>query len=202
MWRGERHVLHGLSFALAAGEALQVMWANGTGKTSLLRALAGLVFVEGGEILWRGAPRRDDPAGYHAHLGFLGHDLGLKPDLTASENLRYGAGLHVACSRERVRDALARVGLTAMADAPVRHMSAGQQRRVALARLRLQSATLWLMDEPAANLDANGQQLVTELVEELLDAGGAAIVATHQPLPFGPRCRPLPPQPALRADAA
>lgn len=182
LWRGEVHVLRGLSFALDGGQGLQVRGANGSGKTTLLRALCGLLPLEHGRVCWRGTDIAADAARYHAELAYLGHDNALKGDLTAVENLRYGTAM---CRRLQSRDfsaALARVGLPGQAAVPLRRLSAGQRRRVALARLTLMGASLWILDEPGSNLDAAGQDLLGELLQSHLSAGGAAIVATHQPL--------------------
>jgi heme exporter protein A len=182
LWRGERHVLRGLSFTLDAGRSLQVTWSNGAGKTTLLRALAGLLYPDSGEIRWRGRSIATDLRVFHRDIAFFSHELGLKPDLTVDENLRFVVALRRQCSREQRRTALARVGLAGFEDEPARRLSAGQQRRAALARLRLQGATLWLLDEPAAHLDTQGQQLVADLIAEHVREGGLAIIATHQPL--------------------
>jgi heme exporter protein A len=182
LWRGEVHVLRGLSFSLNAGECLQVTGANGSGKTTLLRALCGLVPLEQGCIRWRGADISADPGGYHRDLAYLGHENGLKGDLTASENLRYGVGLRRTLAAHEAAEMLARAGLAGQGGVPLRQLSAGQRRRVALARLSLMSAALWLLDEPSSNLDAQGQGVLAGLLQGHLNGGGAAVVATHQGL--------------------
>jgi heme exporter protein A len=200
LWRGERHVLRNLSFSLDAGRALQITWSNGAGKTTLLRALAGLLHAESGEIRWRSRNIAADPRAFHHEIAFLSHELGLKPDLTVDENLRFVVALRRPCTREQRRLALASVGLAGMEDEPARRLSAGQQRRAALARLRLQGAALWLLDEPAAHLDAQGLQLVVDLIAAHVREGGIAIVATHQPLALdGGSSMELP---ALQAQAS
>jgi heme exporter protein A len=182
LWRGEVHVLRGLSFGLKAGECLQITGANGSGKTTLLRALCGLVPLEQGRISWRGADIRSDSSGYHNELAYLGHDNGLKGDLSATENLRYALGLRRRVAVSDCAAALRRVELAEHSDVPLRRLSAGQRRRVALARLSLMGAALWLLDEPASNLDTAGHALLGQLLEAHVRAGGAAIVATHQVL--------------------
>jgi heme exporter protein A len=192
LWRGDRHLLKGLSFSLAAGQALQLLWPNGTGKTSLLRCLAGFVHAEEGQILWQGAAVREDREAFHWELAYLGHETALKGDLTALENLRYACALRARHGEAALRDAIAAVGLAHLdPEQPVRSFSAGQQRRVALARLSLWNAKLWLLDEPAANLDAAGQQVLERMLLAHLQSGGAAVLATHQHIPLpGVEVRP------------
>jgi len=192
LWRGEQHVLQGLSFALNRSECLQVTGANGAGKTTLLRALCGLVPLEEGRVCWRGQDINDDPENYHGELSYLGHDNGLKGDLTAAENLYYAARLRRRISADQVLAALSRVGAPDVARQRVRRLSAGQRRRVALARMTLTGGALWILDEPGANLDSRGQAVVIELLQAHLEAGGAAVVATHQELALpSTQLRPL-----------
>jgi heme exporter protein A len=183
LWRGDRHLLRGISFTLEAGAALQLLWPNGTGKTSLLRCLAGFLHAEEGEILWRGQSVRVDRDAFHWDLAYLGHDTALKADLTALENLRFACALRASRAEAELQSALDRVGLSKLDPRqPVRSLSAGQQRRVALARLSLWNARLWLLDEPAANLDAAGQGVLEGILKSHLESGGAAILATHHAL--------------------
>jgi heme exporter protein A len=182
VWRGEQHVLQGVAFHLAGGRCLQVTGANGAGKTTLLRALCGLVPLEAGEIRWRGCNTQDDPEAFHAELSYLGHDHGLKADLTATENLWYAVRLRSRIALEAIEAVLARVGSPEVADLRLRQLSAGQRRRVALARVLLTGASLWVLDEPGSNLDAPGQELVLQCLRDHLAAGGLAVVATHQVL--------------------
>jgi heme exporter protein A len=182
LWRGDLHVLRGLSFVVHGGECLQVTGANGSGKTTLLRALCGLVPLEHGRVCWRAADIAANPAAYHSDLAYLGHENGLKGDLTAIENLRYGIGLRRRLAVTDCAAALAQVGLSEQRAVPLRRLSAGQRRRVALARLSLMDAALWILDEPSSNLDAAGQGLLVELLERHLGTGGLAVVATHQEL--------------------
>jgi heme exporter protein A len=183
LWRGERHVLRGVSFAADAGQCVQVGGANGAGKTSLLRALCGLLPLAGGDVRWRDVELRRDPAALHRESAYAGHQLGLKAELSALENLQFLCGLRGRSSGQELSAALSRVGLDGeLQQRQLRELSAGQQRRVALARVIAQGATLWLLDEPAANLDVQGQALLHQALAEHLRAGGVGVVATHQPL--------------------
>jgi heme exporter protein A len=191
LWRGDRHLLRGLSLTLTPGHALQLLWPNGTGKTSLLRAIAGFLHPESGEVRWKGRAITADRDAWHRDLAYEGHETALKADLSAAENLRFACGLRSGASEGQIQDALQRAGLQELrADQPVRSLSAGQQRRVALARVLLWDATLWLLDEPAANLDASGQQILQDVLNRHLRDGGMALLAAHQAVALDPaRCR-------------
>jgi heme exporter protein A len=191
LWRGDRHLLRGLTFGIAAGQLLQLLWPNGTGKTSLLRCLAGFLYAEEGSIQWQGRAVREDRQAFCRDLAYLGHDNALKDDLSAEENLRFACALRTRPDAGRLRQALEEVGLGGVgARLPVRHFSAGQKRRVALARLSLWDAKLWLLDEPVTNLDAAGQEVFTRLLRAHLAAGGMALLATHRPIELpGADCR-------------
>jgi heme exporter protein A len=191
LWRGERHLLRGVNFTLFGGQVLQLLWPNGTGKTSLLRCIAGFLHAEEGRLSWKGKPVDDDREQFHWSLAYLGHETALKGDLTAFENLRFACALRSAPDSTRLQATLADVGLAGIdPDQPVRSFSAGQQRRVALARLSLWDAKLWLLDEPAANLDAAGQAVLAGLLQSHLQAGGMAMLATHHGIELpGADCR-------------
>lgn len=182
LWRGELHVLRGLSLRIDAGACLQVTGANGIGKSTLLRAVCGLLPLEQGVISWRGQDVHRDRPAFHRALAYLGHSAGLKADLTAAENLRYTAGLRRALDERQISAALERVGMSPLHDRFARQMSAGQQRRLALARVLLCDCALWILDEPTSNLDGRGQGLFSDLLAEHLRAGGLALIATHQSL--------------------
>jgi len=180
--RQDEPVFAPLDFQLHAGELALVEGDNGSGKTTLLRMLAGLLHRGEGELLWRGETlQRDACAG---QILFLGHQLGLKADLSPRENLRIAAGLHGTREGLGMASVLADVGLRGYEDEPVRRLSAGQKKRAALARLVLLPATLWLLDEPYANLDRIGIALVNHLLEKHTDAGGAAMVTSHGTVSF------------------
>jgi heme exporter protein A len=183
LWRGDRHLLRGLHFALEPGEALQLLWPNGTGKTTLLRCIAGFLHPEEGTIRWRGMPVESDRDAFHWEMAYLGHETALKADLTATENLRFACALRHGADAAAMRIALQSVGLAQLdPQQPARSLSAGQRRRLAMARLSLWRARLWLLDEPAANLDSAGQGVLAGLLRDHLAAGGMAIVAAHASL--------------------
>jgi heme exporter protein A len=177
--RAGRHVFQGVSFAIGPGEAVAVTGRNGAGKSTLLAAIAGLIRREGGEIRASGIGERTLPESLH----FVGHRDGLKPSLTAEENLRFAADL-LGEAALVFPDALARVGLRGGADLPVAYLSAGQRRRVALARLLVARRPLWLLDEPLTALDTAGQVLLAGIMAEHLAGGGLILAATHAPLPI------------------
>ena len=180
--RQDEPVFAPLDFQLRAGELVLIEGDNGSGKTTLLRMLAGLLHVRTGELLWRGdVLQRDECAG---DILFLGHQLGLKADLTPRENLATASGLHGSRDGVSAESVLENIGLAGYEDEPVRRLSAGQKKRAALARLMLLPATLWLLDEPYANLDRIGIARVNDLLERHTDAGGAAMVTSHGTVSF------------------
>jgi heme exporter protein A len=182
LWRGDRHVLRGVSFDGRAGQCVLLTGRNGAGKTSLIRVIAGLLDPEEGEVRWRGAPARRAQHAFHAELSYLGHEPALKGDLSARENLRFSVGIRRPVAPREIDAALTRTGALVFADRAVRTLSAGQRRRVALAGVLLSQAVLWLLDEPTTNLDADGQQLVLELIGEQLARQGLVVAAVHHPL--------------------
>jgi heme exporter protein A len=186
LWRSDRHVLKGVDLTVRAGELLQLTGANGAGKTTLLRALCGLNHVEEGRVFWNDRDVREDREGFHASLLYLGHEPPLKPDLSGLENLRFWSGIRRPVTPAAIDAALVGTGAGEFATRPVRTLSAGQRRRVALAGLVLAAVPLWLLDEPTTNLDSGGQELVAALLNAHLGAGGLAIAAVHHGLHVEP----------------
>lgn len=178
--RGGRVLFKDLSLSLASGDLLRVTGANGSGKTSLLRILCGLLSPTQGEVRWRGQPIRKLGEEYSRELLHIGHAPGLKDELTAAENLEIACTLAgLAVSAGEVRDALVRFAIPV--ENTVKQLSQGQRRRAALARLTLcANVPLWLLDEPFAALDATASELVEQLMVQHLGRGGAIVYSAHQ----------------------
>jgi heme exporter protein A len=175
--RNAERIFGPLDFQLQAGEALMVKGDNGSGKTTLLRVLAGLLPPESGQIRLHGNPFSRDA---FVHLAaYLGHRHGHKAELTVLQNLRFTASLHGPVSDCHLETLIAESGLAGFEDTPAGKLSAGQNKRLSLARLQARPSTLWLMDEPYANLDLTGIDWVNRLVKQHLSAGGAALISTH-----------------------
>jgi heme exporter protein A len=175
--RNDVPVFGPLDFSVDAGEALLVQGGNGVGKTTLLRVLAGLLRADAGDIGIDGRPAGS--AERSRAIAYLGHLAALKADLSAMENLQFLCGLHGRRPRQLPQSAMAIVGLAGYEDALARQLSAGQRKRLSLARLWLSPAPLWLLDEPYANLDLEGINLVNRMIGAHLREGGAALVTTH-----------------------
>ena len=192
--RNDRLLFQRLAFAIEPGEILRVEGPNGAGKTSLLRILAGIAAPEDGSVLWGGRDIARHRAEYALDRRYLGHHNGHSLALTARENLRLAAALQGESPASGGLDArLAVVGLAQAAETPVLQLSSGQRRRLALARLLLGPARIWILDEPLNALDAEGRALVARLLAEQATRGGIAVVSTHQPLamPAGVRQQTL-----------
>jgi heme exporter protein A len=182
--RGDRSLFTGVEVALQPGQWLHVRGANGSGKTSLLRLLAGLSQPALGEIRWDGKAVAEDAEAFRTDLLFLGHHAAVKEDLTALENLQLASELDGAeLPRAEAIEALRRFGLQGREDLPVRVLSAGQKRRVLLARLVTRKARLWILDEPFTALDTRAVQLLATLIGEHVGGGGMAVVTSHQAIP-------------------
>ena len=179
-FRGERLVFSDVDLAVAAGGALLLTGPNGSGKSTLLRVLAGLLRPAGGTLLWEAEDALADLALHARRVAYVGHQDAVKPGLTAAENLRFAARLRGSS----VRVALAAVGLDELADLPGRMLSAGQRRRLALARLVLSGAPLWLLNEPTLGLDAASVERFGSVLEAHRAGGGIVVAATHLPLPL------------------
>ena len=183
--RGERLLFEGLGFALHGGEWLHVKGANGSGKTTLLRTLVGLSPPDSGRMTWRGVDIRDDLPAFRRAMIYVGHPAAVKDDLTPLENLRLALALDgMTTGDDALVAALTRFRLDDHQDLPARHLSAGQKRRVLLARLLLRPAALWILDEPFAALDVPAINLLGSLLRAQLDAGGIAVVTSHQTVPL------------------
>lgn len=186
--RRGRLLFAGVQVGVQAGDILQIEGGNGAGKTTLLRILIGLLQPDSGQILWQGQPLSQQAWSLGTALAFLGHRNALKAVLTPLENLRWLLPLNAVTYREEaVVDCLLDMGLGAVLDQPCGQLSAGQQRRVALARVLLSERAFWVLDEPLTALDHAAQQLVTQRLRDHAEQGGAVILTAHQPLDLGAR---------------
>lgn len=184
VWRGDYHVCAGWSARVEAGRMLRLRGGNGAGKTSLMRVLAGLALPEYGSVCFGAAGHKPQSLAYRQRLRYVAHRDGVKPELTARENLRLTARLAADSPAAEVAAALERVGLGRLSRRRAAELSAGQRRRLALARLLLGHSELWLLDEPLVGLDRAAVGLVTELIREQIARGGIVVIATHQTLPL------------------
>lgn len=180
--RDERLLFQNLSFSIVPGTLTRVEGPNGSGKTTLLRILAGLNDAWSGDILWCGQPRGHDRESFHRNTLYLGHRPGIKPLLTPMENLRALMAGRRPVNDEVLAQALAGTGLAGYEHVPCRNLSAGQQRRVALARLLIADEPLWLLDEVFTAIDADGVQAIETLLVQRAAEGGAILVTTHHDL--------------------
>jgi heme exporter protein A len=178
--RGERLIFRGLDFTLPPGGALVLIGPNGSGKSSLLRLMAGLTLRDAGMLAWNGADIREDPAAHRARLHFIGHSDALKPVLSAGESLAFWAKMRGTSTA--IEPALVRFGLGKAASLPCRYLSAGQRRRLALARLVAAPAELWLLDEPLTSLDSEAAAQLLAVIAEHRAQGGRIVLSTHAPI--------------------
>jgi heme exporter protein A len=178
--RGGQTLFREMSFSVGSGETLRIVGANGSGKTSLLRILCGLLTPTAGEVRWNGLRIQALKEDYARHLVYLGHAPAVKEELTGAENLRATCALAgLPASNDQLRDALQRFGVPL--DKAVRQLSQGQRRRAALARLALSSrAPLWLLDEPFTALDAAAAEVTRTLLDHHAQGGGSVVYTTHQ----------------------
>ncbi|OGS90813.1 MAG: heme ABC transporter ATP-binding protein CcmA [Gallionellales bacterium GWA2_60_18] len=181
--RGDHRLFSGLSFTLHPGQIMQVQGANGSGKTSLLRTLCGFLMPDEGTVSWCGGDIREQDDEYHAAMLYLGHSNAIKDELSALENLRISTGLSGGELNEKdAVAALRRMGLRGRERLPCKALSQGQRRRVALARLLVSDARLWILDEPLTALDVGAVAMIEEMIAEHLARQGAVIFTTHQPM--------------------
>ncbi len=182
--RDGRLLFDNLSFELQPGDLVQIEGRNGTGKTTLLRIVTGLADADSGEIVWQNNKIQSYREEFHRDLLYLGHHSGVKRELTAYENLRFYLQMHqqTEISPAALFDALLQVGLAGREDVPVRQLSAGQQRRVALARLWLSKQKLWILDEPLTAIDKHGVKVLERLFLQHVQHGGMVLLTTHQDL--------------------
>lgn len=191
-YREDHCLFEGLDLALRASELLRIEGSNGSGKTSLLRILSGLSRPDSGEVRWNGVSIERGVAGFSSALGYLGHLLGLKLDLTLEENLKLKAALwDRKLEEDDLFQALDQMGIGRCSFLKVRFLSQGQRQRAALAALRLMGGVIWILDEPFTALDAEGIVLAESMIDQHLLGGGMAIVTSHQPLAIRPNSRRL-----------
>lgn len=185
IWRGDNLLMEDIDIKVHAGSIVQIQGTNGSGKTTLLRALIGLAEFDEGEILWGGQPFHKVRDALYAELLYLGHKPGISAGLSPLENIKALCPELEENCRDEVESVLAELAIADRIDLPSAALSAGQKRRIALARLRLQVASLWVLDEPLTSLDTNGYEWVRQEIQRHVGRGGAVIFTTHQALSFG-----------------
>jgi heme exporter protein A len=182
--RGEREIFRNVSFALADGAWIHVRGENGAGKTTLLKALTGLLRPASGSVAWNGIPLHESGDDFHRDLLYLGHANGMKDDLDAAENLMITGAVAGAPTTAEIALAMRELGLNPLNRRPVRSLSQGQKRRVALSRLALGRTRLWILDEPFAALDTTAVASVARLMDRHLERGGTLVLTSHQEIPL------------------
>jgi len=185
--RGERRLFDAVNFGLDAGDWLHVKGQNGSGKTTLLRTLVGLSPPDSGAVHWRGTDTRSCGDEYRRAFVYLGHQSALKDELTPLENLRLALAVDgFGADEAHLLEVLERIGLQGREDLPCRALSAGQKRRLLMARLLLRPADLWVLDEPFSALDGAGVELLCSMITRHLAGGGIAVLTSHQEMPLPP----------------
>ncbi len=179
--RGERRVLSGLNFQISDGEILVLTGKNGTGKSTLLRLMSGLLRPHGGELSWDGESIGEDPSAHNNRITYVGHAEAVKPALSVLENVEFWRSVRTQPGQSAM-DALAAVGIAHLSNIPARYLSAGQKRRVALTRALTSGAKLWLLDEPTTALDTDASAAFGATIEAHRQAGGMAVISTHTDL--------------------
>ena len=180
--RNDMVLFQDLSISVSSGEVLQVKGPNGCGKTSLLRILCGLALPNEGAVYWNGKDIREFNGEYVQHVNYVGHHNGIKVELTPAENLRVSNALSTTRNGASPEQALQQFGLYGYEDTPVRKLSSGQKRRVALSRLLLTHAQLWILDEPFTSVDNAGRKFIAEVLKSHMDIGGMLILVSHEPV--------------------
>lgn len=198
--RGDRPLFEGLSQSIRSTELLHVVGSNGSGKTTLLRTMAGLSLPMEGQIRWDGKPARELGDEYREHLAYVGHLDGIQGELTAVENLRFQ--LCLADSRSRIESVLKSLGLSSHRHLPAKVLSQGQRRRLALARLLLLNRPLWILDEPLTALDVKSCELMMQVFERHLEAGGLIVLSSHQEFRLSGSVRRLSLEPTAKSPIA
>lgn len=178
--RGYRELFNELSFELSPGEILHIKGENGTGKTSLLRILAGLALPVSGDVSFEGYDCRKYRSEYNEHIAFMGHKLGIKLELTPVENIYSYCETGKPCSEQQILDVLEKVGLYGFEEMYCNQLSAGQKRRVAIAQAMLSEARLWILDEPFTSLDVIGVGYFLQVIQQHVNKGGMVLLTTHQ----------------------
>ncbi|HEY3488254.1 MAG TPA: cytochrome c biogenesis heme-transporting ATPase CcmA [Gammaproteobacteria bacterium] len=177
--RGDRELFTDLSLALNPGDIIHISGANGSGKTSLLRILSGLHMPEAGDVRWEGLSIFQERPDFLRNLQYIGHLSGIRAELSPLEHMRYFAALAAQNPQSHMDPIIERLGLAGFEHEPAYRLSSGQRRRIALSRLLLRPARLWILDEPFTALDAAGCELLVQLVDEQLQTGGMVIFASH-----------------------
>lgn len=183
--RNDQLLFSGVSFSVNAGQLLMIEGANGSGKTSLLRTLCGFILPEEGEVLWQGTNIRECMDDYLAHLCYVGHNNGVKHGLSCAENLKIAAALAGSNQPLNASAVLQPFGLGEYIHTPAQMLSSGQRRRLALARLAISHATVWILDEPFTSLDDKGKCFIGDRMQQHLQAGGIIVLTSHEPVELG-----------------